>query len=380
MKKKLLIILFILLFVIFICLYIKSSLIEVVFSNNIKVEINSEVYNTDYVKNVKNGTLLTKKALIDTSKLGKQKIVLEYTDKFNKRKNFSYDLIVIDTTAPSITSVSDLDTTKGKKIDLLDGVSAEDNSLEKIEVVVKGDYDFDKVGEYNLYYYVTDSSGNERKEEFKLTVKDIPAAPKISVNNKNVDSTFVTSKGFNGFVKDGITYIDGYLIANKTYSLPSDYNPGLIDTMKSQADKMFNDAKEDGLNLYIGSGFRSFSAQDSIYNRYVQNDGKVNADTYSARPGYSEHQSGLAMDVCMKGYSCITSGFDNTPPANWLRDNAYKYGFILRYPEGKSNETGYKYESWHYRYVGSELAAKLYNNGNWITMENYFGITSSYDD
>ena len=119
----------------------------------------------------------------------------------------------------------------------------------------------------------------------------------------------------------------------------------------------------------------------TIYNNYVKRDGQKKADTYSARPGHSEHQSGLAIDICStdKSVPCITSGFNSTQTAKWLSDNAYKYGFILRYPEGKTNETGYKYESWHFRYVGKDLATTLYNGGNWITLESYFGITSKYN-
>ena len=191
-----------------------------------------------------------------------------------------------------------------------------------------------------------------------------------------------TSKGYSIQVKNGITYIDGYMVANKTYSLPSSFNPGKLDSVvSSAADKMFAAAKsEKGYKMWAQSGFRSYSTQESIYNRYVSNDGKANADTYSARPGHSEHQTGLAFDVCSDDKPCITSGFNSTPQAKWLSENAWKYGFILRYVEGKTDETGYKYESWHFRYVGSELAEKLYNNGNWITMESYFGFDSKYKD
>ena len=191
-----------------------------------------------------------------------------------------------------------------------------------------------------------------------------------------------TDKGYEVKRVNGLYYVDGYLIANKTYSLPEAYNPGVLNsTVKTAADKMFAAAKnEKGYNLYSASGFRSYATQKSIYNRYVNNDGKAKADTYSARPGYSEHQTGLAFDVCDKnGGACINSGFDNTGQAKWLSENAYKYGFILRYVKNKDDETGYMYESWHFRYVGNELAEKLYNNGNWITMESYFGLTSSYD-
>lgn len=193
-----------------------------------------------------------------------------------------------------------------------------------------------------------------------------------------------TSKGYEIKKVNGIYYIDGYLVANKTYDLPSDYNPGKLNaTVSEAANKMFAAAKsEKGFNLYSASGFRSYDTQKNIYNRYVKNDGQKNADTYSARPGHSEHQTGLAFDVCDRNVSaCITSKFDNTEQAKWLSENAYKYGFILRYPKGddKVKQTGYMFESWHFRYVGTELAEKLYNNGDWITVEDYFGITSSYD-
>ena len=183
-------------------------------------------------------------------------------------------------------------------------------------------------------------------------------------------------------IKNGITYVEGYLIANKTYSLPSSYNPGLDDEVDIKSEEMFEDAREEGLDLYIASGFRSYETQTYLYNRYVSNDGKEQADTYSARPGHSEHQSGLAFDVCDSNLSyeyCIETTFDDTDAAKWLNENAYKYGFILRYPKGKTDETGYIYESWHFRYVGETLAKKLYNNGNWITMEDYFGLTSKYN-
>ena len=103
-------------------------------------------------------------------------------------------------------------------------------------------------------------------------------------------------------------------------------------------------------------------------------DGKQEADTYSARPGHSEHQTGLAFDL-----NTIDDSFANTAEGKWINDNCYRYGLILRYPKGKEEITGYQYESWHLRYVGKELAQKLYNNGNWMTLEEHFNITSKYE-
>lgn len=193
---------------------------------------------------------------------------------------------------------------------------------------------------------VTSVDNPEIKAEFKVTVK---AQEKIE-----------------------ITYIDGILIANKTYPLPSDYNPGENTEARAALNKMFADAKaEKNLDMWVCSGFRSYTVQKNLYNSYVSRDGVKNADRYSARPGYSEHQTGLAFDI-----NYADSRFTGTAQAVWLAENAHKYGFILRYPEGKESVTGYMYEPWHYRYIGVENAEKIYASG--LTLEEYFGITSAY--
>ena len=130
-----------------------------------------------------------------------------------------------------------------------------------------------------------------------------------------------------------------------------------------------------GLNLWIASGYRSYATQKRLYNNYVSSDGKEAADTYSARPGYSEHQTGLAFDL-----NSVEESFANTDEGKWVKDNCYRYGLIIRYPKGKESITGYIYEPWHLRYVGVKLATKLYNDGDWITLEEYFGVDSKYKD
>lgn len=182
-----------------------------------------------------------------------------------------------------------------------------------------------------------------------------------------------TSKGFKITEKDGITYIDGIMIANKTYSVPSTYNPGrLAADCQAAFNEMKQSAAEDGCELYISSGFRSYSLQKSLYERYCARDGKAAADRYSARPGNSEHQTGYAIDL-----NTITYSFANTTEGKWIAANCYKYGFILRYPEDKESITGYRYEPWHIRYVGISLATDIYNSG--LCLEEYFGITSRYE-
>lgn len=173
---------------------------------------------------------------------------------------------------------------------------------------------------------------------------------------------------------DGIWYVDGVLIANKTYPLPADYNPGKILTEASIAfAEMQNAAANDGIKLKIVSGFRSYERQETLYNDYVAKDGKAEADRYSARPGHSEHQTGLAMDL-----NSVDDSFAYTKEAKWIAENCARFGFIIRYPQGKEHITGYIYEPWHVRYLGVELAESITASG--LTLEEYFGITSAYAD
>ena len=131
--------------------------------------------------------------------------------------------------------------------------------------------------------------------------------------------------------------------------------------------KMFEAAKKDGIYFYATSSYRSYDSQVIIYNRYLTIDPQEKVDIYSARPGFSDHQTGYTVDILKQGYD-----FDNfytTNESKWLAENAYKYGFILRYPEGLENATGYKYEPWHYRYIG-KLAEDVYKSG--VSYDEYF--------
>ena len=164
------------------------------------------------------------------------------------------------------------------------------------------------------------------------------------------------------------------LIVNKTYGLPESYNPnGLDPTCEDWLYKLISGAAKDGLNIYLSSGFRSYEYQSQIYNNYVNNYGAESADTFSARPGFSEHQTGLAIDV-----NTIDDSFAGTPEAIWLAEHCWEYGFIIRYPEGKQAVTGYKYEPWHIRYVGSAVAKKIHDMGPDATLEELYGLTSQY--
>lgn len=170
---------------------------------------------------------------------------------------------------------------------------------------------------------------------------------------------------------------DGYLIlCNKYHTLKSDYVPDLVsldgygggkmERVAAQKFKeMSDDAKKDGISIYNVSGYRSYNTQKDLYNGYVSRNGQAKADTFSAKPGTSEHQTGLATDI-----NSVSDSFANTSAYKWLIENAYKYGFILRYPKGKEFITGYKYEPWHFRYVGIDVAKIVYEKD--ITYDEYY--------
>ena len=169
------------------------------------------------------------------------------------------------------------------------------------------------------------------------------------------------------------TYIRGVLIANKTYALPANYAPGVNPEAQRAVNEMIAAARQEGLKLWVASGFRDYALQKRLYERYSARDGKAAADRYSARPGHSEHQTGLAFD-----FNSVDMTFDNTPESRWLAENCWRYGFIIRYPADKEAITGYKYEPWHVRYLGKELAKDVYDSG--LCLEEYLGITSEYAD
>jgi zinc D-Ala-D-Ala carboxypeptidase len=138
-------------------------------------------------------------------------------------------------------------------------------------------------------------------------------------------------------------------------------------------EQMFAAAAEDGVTLVFGSGYRSEALQRQFYESYVARDGQAAADRYSARPGTSEHQTGLAVDITSVGGRChLEVCFEDLPEGQWLAANAHRYGFIIRYPDGKESITGYQYEPWHMRYVGTELSAEINRTG--LTLEEFFGL------
>jgi len=178
------------------------------------------------------------------------------------------------------------------------------------------------------------------------------------------------------------------VLANKEYSLGSDYtpedlvtvqvptvleNPEVKQLRKVAADalkEMFEAAKEEGIILHARSGYRSYRTQEQLFKNNVAKHGEEAANKFSARAGQSEHQTGLAMDITSKSVNLkLTESFEDTKEGKWAAENAHRFGFILRYPKDKTHITGYIYEPWHFRYVGVEHATKIYELG--LTLEEY---------
>ena len=161
---------------------------------------------------------------------------------------------------------------------------------------------------------------------------------------------------------------DDIIVVNKKHGLSKDYNPGENPTAKAAFVRLRDDMINQGLNVGRSySGFRSYDYQKTLYDNYVSRDGQAAADRYSARPGYSEHQTGLVFDLTDKSGNLL----EDSRASQWLKDNAHNYGFIVRFQAGKEASTGYMPEAWHIRYVGKE-AKDIHDSG--LSLEEYFGI------
>lgn len=185
----------------------------------------------------------------------------------------------------------------------------------------------------------------------------------------NIKETDVNKKELmlvNKFYKLGKTYTPESIM-----DIPSTYAYAENSTTKEVFEafkEMWKAAKKKDLTLIVGSSYRTYEEQEKLWNSYEMSHDEEWADDYAARAGHSEHQTGLALDIVT--YNSTMDNFEESDEFKWLQKNAYKYGFILRYPKGKEDLTGYSYESWHYRYVGKEVALKMHEED--ITFEEYY--------
>ncbi|MEW8971867.1 MAG: M15 family metallopeptidase [Mesobacillus sp.] len=264
---------------------------------------------------------------------------------------------------------------------LLTGCAPIEPYLEKIP------YLGDKlVGQDEQEDHPADFKESEQNSETNTQVEDNPAEEELTLEAAYFNVVQQT---------DGKNVIqnpqNSLALVNKIFGLPDNYIPGDLvrpnvpfsfgdaklekSLMRQEAatalEKMFAGARNDGIELAAVSGYRSYGRQETLFNAEVNKVGEEKALQAVARPGSSEHQTGLTMDISSKTNNFnLNEQFGKTKEGVWLAHNAHKYGFILRYPRGKEDLTGYMYEPWHFRYVGIKAATEIYEN-EW-TLEEYF--------
>lgn len=229
---------------------------------------------------------------------------------------------------------------------------------DKVTVVAKTDTDYYKLSDGTFIH-------GDYLSENEITVS--------TGNSVGADYTSVTAKGYVIERINGITYVDGIMIANKTYTLPGSYDPGIIKEAADALAEMQSAAAADGISLFVVSGYRSYYTQQAVYAGWVSQDGAEKADTYSSRPGHSDHQTGYTFDL-----NSLSQSFAYTKEGIWLAEHCADFGFIIRYPDGKEMYTGYMYEPWHVRFIGKEKARVITESG--LSLEEYYGFTSDYAD
>lgn len=284
-------------------------------------------------------------------------IIGKYIKQEKYKKTYEYKLIQIGYTkeeAQELEKVKDLD------LDYILTIKKDDNILK----IVKEKYYLNK----NLKTYL-----DYIKEHSDKTLTDVVAIVNVKANNDWYTNTIKSD-----------TKKDLLILVNKFYTVDETYEPddlvnvknwyyyGENQRMREEAYNefisMYNAAQENNIKIIINSSYRPYTEQKEIYDQYLSWYGQEKTDALAAHPGSSEHQTGLAIDVFSPGYN--SKNFEESEAFKWLTDNAYKYGYILRYPKDKEYLTGYDYESWHYRYVGKEVAE--YIQKNHITFDEYY--------
>lgn len=243
---------------------------------------------------------------------------------------------------------------------------------DNIELITSNNYIKDLTNMLNLTYFKNNNL--ERYIKYYLN-NNYNYIDVITYVNIGLDNDYYTNTKLVDNENDITLLVNKYNYLNENY-VPNDLtliNPKYTtreNKLRAQAASSFEalaaDALKDGIKIYAASSYRSYSYQKNLYNYYVSIDGIEEADTYSARPGFSEHQTGLAVDIANINKILIE---ENDKEFTWLKNNAHKYGFILRYQKSTEKITGYIYEPWHYRYVGTELASYIYSNN--ITYDEY---------
>ena len=337
------------------------------------IEYGSETSAEDLIVHMKGGAIKQYPQL-DTRTIGPQKLLF-LMKQDDVEKQFEYTVEVKDSEPPVILIEDDIvelrvgdafDPKENIKSvsDPIDGgltLQDEGEEPEKGHYTIISETDTAKAGTYTVRIQACDINGNRAQQEYTVKVEDI------------VESIIPDEiKDFSDQLNDKIdgtspTYINGILLVNKNHPLPRSYGNGADATAYAALLQLQAGAQEAGYSIPMISGYRSYDYQAQLYNGYVARDGKEAADRYSAQPGKSEHQSGLAFDV-----GSIDNNYGESDAGRWLAAHCADYGFILRYPPGKEHITGYMYEPWHIRYVGVSTARAIMSSG--LTLEEYLGV------
>lgn len=297
---------------------------------------------------------------VDTDTVGsdfKGTLMVSYK---NKETIFEFNYTVEDTQFPILTGVENITVKQGETPNF-QKMTAQDVVDGRLDVTIEGNYAIDIPGTYQLTAKAVDKNNNETKQTFNLIVQPRQEKPKTQQHQGN---------------KYIVTNPESTLVlVNKQRYLPSDYTPPLQSFPQGYAVnaqqkarpevvdayvKMQNQLKsETGLTMYVTSSYRTFDYQQKLFERYAQKDGVKAAERYSARPGTSEHHTGLALDL--ETVSGNMTRFGETPQGQWVAENCYKFGFIIRYKKEWEPITGYMAEPWHIRYLGVEEATRVFH-------------------
>ena len=285
-----------------------------------------------------------------------------------KKKNFIIFLVIILTILlcliKSTTTVINLIKDNKEKKEVKEKKPTEKEiKLEKLNNIHKK---INYFKDENIDRYI-DYKNNNKDLSLKQIIKNV----NMNMDLKHYEDIFpATNLNELNILVNKHYYLEEDYILNNLEEINTQYalkGMKLVNVAKEAFEEMSAAARKENLKIVAMSTYRDYNYQENLYNKYVKQDGIEKADLYSGRPGFSEHQTGLAVDV-YNGKETYTN-FHKTKEFTWMQEHAKEYGFILRYPENKENETGYEYESWHYRYVGIDIAK--YINDNNITYEEY---------
>ena len=304
------------------------------------------------------------KATIDTSQIDYKKVG-EYNLIVNYKKQSKMIKVHIKDTIPPVIKFKKaepkLRVLLKKEISqeaMLEEFTVTDKSEASKEIV--GTYDKNKVGKYKLKAKSTDESGNTSEKEFIIEVYSDPGLAGVPEDTGNILIYLSKKEG-----RLARSYVPKNLVNL------GKYGRGSVKDIVLEAYKgLYEDAKKAGIDYYIVSAYRGYELQEELFEHYTKTKGLEWAEKSSARPGTSEHQTGLTMDVTTGNLGfTLNQAMGDMKEGIWLAENAHRYGFIIRYPKGKTDITGFKYEPWHLRYLGIDVATEIYEKD--ITFDEY---------